>query len=868
MNPQHTFAARALRWFFAGCALFFPAAAQADPLRALYVHTDRIAPPDAAPEARAVAIADVVAQAARCGLDTLFPYTNTTGGHAHHPGGPLAASPAGQWDALDALATAARARGIRVMPAVCVLASGHDAPAGILDARPEWALRDADGAPIGWISPAHPDARAWVVRMIAEVANRTRADGILLDYLRYPNKDTLLDPGSAARFDAAAPPGEGPADRADRLQRFKEDAISALMDEIAAALRADRPDFPLALYTWGPHVAAGHRVAQPWHRWVAAGQISLVNVSGYCYRDNYGDRYLDRFEARLAGAARLVRDHGGSAALSFALGLQTSHGAVPDAAEIPAYLAAARRAGVPGVAVFAWSSLAPMAAGVAAKGWFRDGVTPGWRVRARVDFGPDRGQNFGSLFEARDADGVVVAGAGFLGAYNTYHRADRHTLHVFVRPSADTSPVEVGPLPRPSPACHHYLFDVDGQVFATDRRSASTPTRWSPGENAWLATDPPRAPETRVGAHRIAFLGNDLEVDGRRVPLIEPAAGAVGSHYYAAGTLFFHFAEADSPARQTHLHACAWDPAAESRVRVEDAVVLRLDAPGEFPYSYGQLGGDVLVGTNNGGVYRFRAGRWETLRAADVATSFQLYAMLNHHDRLLMGHYPSGELYEVAGDAVLRIADWPPRVPGASPRAREAQTLAIYRGELFVGVWPWGEVWRLPRPDAAWTPVGRLFSHPDAVPEVTAPYEAEMGALGAPVNNLWGQRVTGLVPIGGDLIASTANKNGAPCDDARAMHDDARWLEYGAAHRLRLPGHLSVPIRWTGNATVIEMRVGVEASLEILQDGERLGSMALPGHFVSDPAPVHIEWGRGVHGPFHGRAVEGDLIGVGVEAQP
>lgn len=84
----------------------------------------------------------------------------------------------------------------------------------------------------------------------------------------------------------------------------------------------------------------------------------------------------------------------------------------------------------------------------------------------------------------------------------------------------------------------------------------------------------------------------------------------------------------------------------------------------------------------------FRSGAWSVLRTANPKVSFQLYTMLSYHDRLLMGQYPTGELFEIAGDEVRQIPGWPPRMPGASANAREAQTLAIYRGELFAGVWP------------------------------------------------------------------------------------------------------------------------------------------------------------------------------------
>ena len=110
--------------------------------------------------------------------------------------------------------------------------------------------------------------------------------------------------------------------------------------------------------------------------------------------------------------------------------------------------------------------------------------------------------------------------------------------------------------------------------------------------------------------------------------------------------------------------------------------------------------------------------------------------------------------------------------------------MAIYRGDLYVGVWPWGELWRMKDPEGEWDYVGRLFTHPEIRPEVTAPYEAEMTALGEKVNNLWGQRITSLVPLTRRLIISTANKNGAPYEPRLEFLSDDRWREYGAVHEM------------------------------------------------------------------------------------
>ena len=51
----------------------------------------------------------------------------------------------------------------------------------------------------------------------------------------------------------------------------------------------------------------------------------------------------------------------------------------------------------------------------------------------------------------------------------------------------------------------------------------------------------------------------------------------------------------------------------------------------------------------------------------------KVYSMLNYHDRLLMAQYPTGELFEYRGKELKRLKGWPPKLPGVSSSAREAQ---------------------------------------------------------------------------------------------------------------------------------------------------------------------------------------------------
>src|SRR5690554_2632195 len=104
-----------------------------------------------------------------------------------------------------------------------------------------------------------------------------------------------------------------------------------------------------------------------------------------------------------------------------------------------------------------------------------------------VDFGADKGQNFGSLFEVRGADGQVVAGAGFLGAYNTQPRSDRHQLQVFVRGANASREWQIERLPDvPSDACGYYPFVLEGQAYLISRSGLDARVwRWDEASSAW-----------------------------------------------------------------------------------------------------------------------------------------------------------------------------------------------------------------------------------------------------------------------------------------------------------------------------------------------------------------------------------------------
>ena len=83
--------------------------------------------------------------------------------------------------------------------------------------------------------------------------------------------------------------------------------------------------------------------------------------------------------------------------------------------------------------------------------------------------------------------------------------------------------------------------------------------------------------------------------------------------------------------------------------------------------------------------------------------------------------------------------------------------MAVYGGDLMVGVWPWAELWRYQHETDSWHTMGRMFSHPELTAQQTHPYEQDADRLKL-VTNHWGRRITGMVALGQDLVLSTSSK--------------------------------------------------------------------------------------------------------------
>lgn len=496
--------------------------------------------------------------------------------------------------------------------------------------------------------------------------------------------------------------------------------------------------------------------------------------------------------------------------------------------------------------------------------WQRDAEPrTGCEIRVDVDFGEDLGQNFGTLFETRTRDGAYVVGAGFLGLYNTYYREDRHAVQFFVRPVSGDRELHRERLPRPGELAGTYLFSHDGTLHAVCEEVRV----WDPAEQRWDTAPEQQPGRMRLGNGVLTYDRNSLAYDGQQI-LGAPEQGDYYGFYYAQGRLFFYHTfkagrdeyrpYASDAEGFSRLYACPWRPG-DGAIDFARGAALTLPFVGETPFSWGQLRNDALTCSNIGGVYVFDGSQWRTVVDGELETSYQVYSMLNVEDRLLLGQYPTGELFEFNGEAVTQLAGQPPRMDGVSGSSREAQTLAIYGGEVYAGVWPWGELWRYQPDTKAWTFAGRMFEQPAPTDATTHPYENECAALGG-VANLWGQRVTSLVPLGASLYVGTSAKGPWKWEPKYDFLDGDRWKEYGTVHRLTVPGHISAPTAWTGKPTQLRFILD-SRGMRVVQEGRVIGEAefagTLPGAAGSAATLSDLTWGRGIYGTFNGSALSG-----------
>jgi hypothetical protein len=469
-----------------------------------------------------------------------------------------------------------------------------------------------------------------------------------------------------------------------------------------------------------------------------------------------------------------------------------------------------------------------------------------FEATVRVELGKDLGQTLGTLFEVLGEEGNVLFGAGFDDVHSTYIR-DNNRIAVFYRKGKDPKPI-LRSLGKPfGPEENGVRLIVDGDNVLSFFRMGNTARilGLSPDDN-WVPYGGLSAEESNrfcglqyVGNKKMVFCPNKVLFEGKEIFESEIS----GLFYFVGGEFFFYQSD---PHR---LFVCPWSPDQGERITLEGAKEFEVDG---YPFVFGNRKGETIVASNIGNVYVYKEGSLKQIRQSD-GKSWQAYSILNYYGDLAIGHYPTGSLYTY-NDNGLSLFNPPIPVPeGASASAREAQTLAIYCGDLYAGVWPWGELWRLDSDTKQWEFVHRVFQIPE-VSEVSAPYVDEMTGK-EDVMNYWGQRITSLVNRGDSLFIGTMNKQGSPFKPDQHDFLDAETVEqYGKTFRLTGDAQAAAQFEWK-EETVFRF-VCDRTHLRIYQDGKVLAETEESGSGLEGRTPGELRHGRGIYGNFAGTILE------------
>jgi len=261
-------------------------------------------------------LAAVFDRLAAAGINTVF-FETLNAGYTIYPSqvapqqNPLTVG----WDPLESAVKLAHERGMELHAWVWVFATGNKRhntligkpssyPGPVLSAHPDWANIDNKGRTQHpndgkfYLDPANPEARNYLLRIVSEIANNYKVDGVQLDYIRYPFQDDnagfTYGYGMAARQQFKQLTGADPANispSSGSLWRqwveFKTNQINSFVAEVSQLLRQNYPRTILSVAVF-PHPPSQriYKIQQNWEVWARQGIVDLIVPMTYALDTN------------------------------------------------------------------------------------------------------------------------------------------------------------------------------------------------------------------------------------------------------------------------------------------------------------------------------------------------------------------------------------------------------------------------------------------------------------------------------------------------------------------------------------------------------------------------------------------------------
>lgn len=475
-----------------------------------------------------------------------------------------------------------------------------------------------------------------------------------------------------------------------------------------------------------------------------------------------------------------------------------------------------------------------------------------WSQTMMIDFGRDYGQNLGTLFELFDTEGKVLCGAGFNSSVQTRVAINNRVLEFYCRlPEREIKVVDLGKPAKSSTRPVLYQFNNKLLDLATKRTYYA--------KTKWKTASYPRVNGNILNIQIVRnkplyFLRKGLDIivsySGKRLARIKTEP--LSTLYYDKKVyIFAHDYEDDKDC----LYWFEWDSyAGKYALPVE---IKRIDAPAEMLDVYALYGNGekLLIAGSGSNLYEFSEGTINRINIdpevqthVDPVEGNELYSFVTYFNDILIGHFSTGLLLKYSPDELSIMQNSPPLVEGEwqldSKYYREAQSLAIYGGDLYVGMYPWGRVFRLDRDTNQWS-YDRLFEHPE-IPTGRYPFNETCP------EETWGQRITYLVPYRGSLAAGAGSmrKNPQQSGSPICIPKNA-FIDYGRVKLITAPASAMGQLKWTDKPIRLEFIVK-KNGLYIYQDGKKISYTKVVINETFFEGAGQIDFGYGIYGTING----------------
>lgn len=436
------------------------------------------------------------------------------------------------------------------------------------------------------------------------------------------------------------------------------------------------------------------------------------------------------------------------------------------------------------------------------------------RLSFKVFFNKENTPPFGTIFSLKTKQGEVVASAGFVRYWNTYSGYQPGEMNFFVKPDDNlTKKMESNfkTVGKPSEKFKTgFSFVKENHILFKDMTSGNV---YKFDENLFQ-------------------LDNGMNYDDK---------------FYANGFIF--------GVDKDFVIAC------KDGFNKGDCFRIEI-YKGTWPYVYAENNGKVIAITNYGSILIFDGKGWcraseheneayycdEKLskKILDKPRKKQFYSSIYYDGKTLIGEWPTGRLYEFDGK-VFKPSLMSPFLE-KDYADREAQSMAIYGGDLYVGYWPRGEIMIYNHESKKWSLSTRLFSHP-VEEDPFIPYLGRLIVDGE--SAFLGQRISSLVTYSNKLFATTSNLRSWSYDVENPDFLTSEQIEeYGRIYSLEKPGCLNTFLDITKDSILINF-IFEKDKVMIKEDDKIIGQMSNPGFLFNDNLDLVLE--EGFFGEFNGQ---------------